>query len=88
MSVKFTPKQGRIMVKPDLPPAEVGGILIPEQSKEKPASGVIVALCESLSGYEIGSKILFARGAGFPFQLEGTEYFLVKETDVLGDYGI
>ncbi len=70
-----------------------GGIIIPDNSKEKPAQGEIVAVG---SGYrntdgsttalevKIGDKILFEKYGHSDVKHEGNEYLIMKESSILG----
>ena len=70
-----------------------GGLIIPESAKEKPAEGVIVAAGEGArkdSGELIamsvseGDKILFGKWSGTEVKIDGKEYSIMKESDIMG----
>jgi chaperonin GroES len=70
-----------------------GGLIIPDNAKEKPAEGKIVAVGEGArkdSGELIpmsvkkGDKILFGKWSGTEITLEGEELLIMKESDILG----
>lgn len=70
-----------------------GGIIIPDSAKEKPSRGKIVAIgngARDESGkvvpldVKIGQIILFAKYGGTEINLNGVEYLIIKERDILG----
>jgi chaperonin GroES len=70
-----------------------GGIIIPDSAKEKPAEGEVVAVGKgktSEDGKKIaldikeGDRILFGKYAGTEVKIEGEEYLIMREDDVLG----
>jgi chaperonin GroES len=70
-----------------------GGLIIPDTAKEKPAAGEVVATGEGArkdSGELIapavkaGDRILFGKWSGTEVTLDGTEYLIMKESDILG----
>lgn len=70
-----------------------GGIIIPDTAKEKPAQGCIIAVGQGRVGddgkirpldVKKGDKVLFGRYAGTEIKIEGTEYLMMREEDILG----
>lgn len=70
-----------------------GGLFIPETAKEKPQKGEIVATGKGritedgkVLPLEVkaGDKVLFSKYAGTEIKLDGTDYLMMKEEDVLG----
>lgn len=70
-----------------------GGIYIPETAKEKPQKGEVIAVGAgklSEDGKHIplevksGDKVLFSKYSGTELKLEGKEYLMIREDDVLG----
>ena len=70
-----------------------GGIIIPDTAKEKPQKGEVVAtgngrMTEEGNAIPLeiksGDKILFGKYAGTELKLEGDEYLMMREEDVLG----
>ena len=70
-----------------------GGLIIPDSAKEKPAEGMIVAAGEGArkdSGELIamsvseGDKILFGKWSGTEVKIDGKEYSIMKESDIMG----
>lgn len=94
MTVKLSPLADRVLIKPT-PKEDVskGGIILPDTAKEKPQEGQIVAvgpgrLTEDgkriAMEVKVGEKVLFAKYAGTEIKLDGEEYLIVRESDVLG----
>ena len=71
-----------------------GGIIIPDNAKEKPSRGKVVAVGDGIfeNGQRIpltvkvGDTVLFAKWASSAneVKIDGTDYVLIKETDILG----
>ena len=90
----FRPLYDRILVKrlEDKEPAR-GGIIIPDSAKEKPQKGEVVAVGKgkrlengTLVPLDVkpGNHILFAKYSGTEIKLQGQEYLILREEDVLG----
>jgi chaperonin GroES len=71
---------------------QIGGIIIPDSAKEKPQQGKVLAVGDgriSDEGKRIpldvqpGNLILFGKFSGQEIKLDGTEYLIVKEDEVL-----
>jgi chaperonin GroES len=93
VKTKIQPLQDRILVKRlDADEEKVGGIIIPDTAKEKPQEGEVVAVGPGKvtddgkrQAVEVkeGDKILFAKYAGTEVKLDGEEYLIMREDDVL-----
>jgi len=92
--MKIRPLQDRILVQ-RLPEEEKtkGGIIIPDTAKEKPAEGKVVSVGNGKLGddgkripLEIkkGDSILFGKYSGTEVTIEGKEYLIMREDDILG----
>ena len=73
-----------------------GGILLPESAKEKPKEGVIVALGDgklldsgerSTFTFKVGDNVLFTSYAGTDVKVDGDEYLIMREDDILAIIG-
>jgi chaperonin GroES len=92
--MKLRPLQDRILVQRVEEEAKTkGGIIIPDTAKEKPAEGKIIAVGNgkvSDEGKRIplelkkGDRILFGKYAGTEVKVDGEEYLIMREDDVLG----
>ena len=93
MAAKIVPLGDKILVR-RLEAEEVtkGGIVLPDTAKEKPKEGKVVALGDgrllddgTRAAFQLkkGDRILFTAYAGTEIQLEGEEYLVMGEDDVL-----
>ena len=71
----------------------VGGIIIPDSAKEKPQQGTVIAAGNGRSkddgtrtplDVKAGDRILFGKYAGQEIKLDGADYLIMKEDEVLG----
>ncbi len=94
VSVKIRPMGDRIIVKASNREAVTkSGIVLPDTAKEKPQEGEVLAVGPGKvqdSGkrvaleIEVGQRILFAKYAGTEVKLDGEEYLIMRESDVMG----
>ncbi len=92
--MKLRPLQDRILVqRVEEETTTKGGIIIPDTAKEKPAEGKVVAVGNGKIGedgkripleIQEGDRILFGKYAGTEVKVEGEEYLIMREDDVLG----
>jgi chaperonin GroES len=92
--MKVRPLQDRILVKRiEEEKTTTGGIIIPDTAKEKPQEGKVVAVGKGkirddgkLQKLDVkkGDRVLFGQFAGTEVTLDGTEYVIMREDDVLG----
>ena len=89
----ITPLGDRVLVKPT-PPEEVTsfGLIIPDSAKEKPEQGVVVAVGPGKKTDEgrvipvsvkVGEKIMFNKYGFDEVKINGTEYYLISEQNIL-----
>lgn len=92
-AVNVTPLADRVVVKP-LEEAEQmrGGLYIPDTAKEKPSQGEIVAVGPGKLSDDgtrldmdvsVGDKVLYGKYSGTDVTLEGDEYLILRESDIL-----
>ena len=97
MTMNLKPLGDRVVIKPS-PKEEVtkSGLVIPDTAKEKPQEGTILAVGPGKldedgkrlpMDVKVGDKVLYAKYAGTEVKLEGEEYLIVKETDILAIVG-
>ena len=90
---KLRPLGDRVVVKPT-PREEMtkSGIVLPDTAKEKPQEGTIVAAGPGRLNDEgerepmdvkVGDKVLYAKYAGTEFKVDGDEYLIVSQKDIL-----
>ena len=92
--MKLRPLQDRILVQRVAEETTTkGGIIIPDTAKEKPAEGEVVAVGKGKIGddgkpiamdIKKGDRILFGKYSGTEVKIEGNEYLIMREDDVLG----
>lgn len=92
--MKLRPLQDRLLVqRVEEEEKTKGGIIIPDTAKEKPAEGKVVAVGKGKvdeSGKRIaleikkGDRILFGKYSGTEVKIDGVEYLIMREDDVLG----
>ena len=92
--MKIRPLNDRVLVK-RLAEEEMtkGGIIIPDSAKEKPAEGEIVAVGSGKLNdkgervavdLKVGEKVLFSKYGGTEVKIEGEDYLIMREDDILG----
>jgi chaperonin GroES len=92
--MNLRPMQDRIIVKRlEEETKTAGGILIPDTAKEKPQQGEVVAVGKGKVtedgkvlplDVKVGDKVLFGKYAGTEIKLEGQDYLIMREDDILG----
>lgn len=90
----FRPLHDRVLVKRlDAEEKTSGGIIIPDTAKEKPIEGEIMAIgagARDDSGkiiplsVEVGDRVLFGKWSGTEVKIEGNDYLVMKESDIVG----
>ena len=95
--MKFRPLHDRVVVKRlDGEEKTKGGIIIPDNAKEKPQEGEVVAVGpggRDDSGklipidIKVGDKVLFGKWSGTEVKLDGKELLIMKESDIMGVVG-
>ncbi len=96
-TTKIRPLQDRILVKRLTNEEKTkGGIIIPDSAKEKPQEGEVIAvgngkILENGQKHPLdvkaGDRILFSKYAGSEIKIDGEEYTIMREDDVLGIIG-
>jgi chaperonin GroES len=92
--MRFRPLHDRVVVRRvESEERTAGGIIIPDTAKEKPQEGEVVAVgpgARDESGklvaldVKAGDRILFGKWSGTEVKLDGEEYLIMKESDVMG----
>jgi chaperonin GroES len=92
--MKFRPLHDRVVVRRlEGEEKSKGGIIIPDTAKEKPQEGEVIAVgpgARDEAGKLIpldvkaGDQILFGKWSGTEVKIDGTEYLIMKESDVMG----
>ena len=92
--MKFRPLHDRVVVRRvEEDTKTAGGIIIPDTVKEKPMQGEIIAVgpgARDESGKLVpldvkkGDKVLFGKWSGTEVKIDGVEYLIMKESDIMG----
>ncbi|MFZ1883654.1 MAG: co-chaperone GroES [Rhodoplanes sp.] len=90
----FRPLHDRVVVKRiEAEEKTVGGIIIPDTAKEKPQQGEVISVGpggRDESGklipldVQVGDRVLFGKWSGTEVKLDGVEYLIMKESDIMG----
>ena len=94
MATSIRPLRDRIIVRRiEEQEQQRGGIYIPDTAKEKPQEGEVIAvgngrILDNGSKVELdvkaGDRVLFGKYAGTEIKLDGDEYLILREDDILG----
>ena len=96
--MNFKPLHDRVLIERTEQESKTsGGIIIPDAAKEKPSEGVVVAVGDgsrcSKTGeicplqLKVGDKVLFGKWSGTEVKIDGNDYIIMKESDVMGIFG-
>ncbi len=92
--MKFKPLHDRVLIKRVEQESKTsGGIIIPDNAKEKPAEGLVLAVgsgARDESGkvtpldVKVNDKVLFGKWSGTEVKLDGEDLIVLKESDIFG----
>ncbi len=92
--MKFRPLHDRVVIKRlESDTKTKGGIIIPDTAKEKPQEGEVIAVgpgARDESGklhaldVKAGDRVLFGKWSGTEVKIDGEDYLIMKESDVMG----
>ena len=92
--MKFRPLHDRVLIKVlDSEEKTSGGIIIPDTAKEKPQEGEVVAVGPGARDdngkiasmdVKVGDLVLFGKWSGTEVKIDGKEYSIMKESDIMG----
>lgn len=92
--MKIRPLNDRVLVqRMEEETKTKGGIIIPDTAKEKPAEGKVIAVGNGRLGddgkrialeVKKGDRVLFSKYGGTEVKVEGEEYLIMREDDILG----
>jgi chaperonin GroES len=95
--MKIRPLHDRVIVKRlEEERKSAGGILIPDNAAEKPDQGEVIAIGTGkiledgknrALDVKVGDRILFGKYSGTSVKIEGTEYLVMREEDIMGVIG-
>ena len=91
--MKLNPLDDRVVIEPmEAEEVTAGGIVLPDAAKEKPQRGTVVAVGPGRlldSGdrcpvaVEVGDEVLYGKYGGTDIEVDGTEYKILRESDIL-----
>ena len=92
--MKFRPLHDRVVVRRvDSETKTAGGIIIPDTAAEKPQQGEIIAVgpgardeTGKITALDVkkGDKVLFGKWSGTEVKIDGVEFLIMKESDIMG----
>ena len=92
--MNFRPLHDRVLVQPlDGEEKTAGGIIIPDTAKEKPSEGKVIAVGPGTKTEDgkilpmevkVGDLVLFGKWSGTEVKIDGVEYSIMKESDIMG----
>jgi chaperonin GroES len=92
--MKFRPLHDRVVVtRIEAEGKSAGGIIIPDTAKEKPSEGEVIAVgpggrdeAGKLIPIDLktGDRVLFGKWSGTEVKIDGIEYLIMKESDIMG----
>ena len=84
MSTPITPLADRIVaVREEAKTQTASGIYLPDSSKEKPVMAQVKAIGADVKHVKVGDKIIYKEYSTTELKIDGTEYLIVKEEDIL-----
>ena len=88
MSVNIRPLADRVLIQPAAAEeTTASGIIIPDTAQEKPQRGTVVAVgpgkVDEPTTVKVGDSVLYGKYSGTDLQLEGNDYMIMRESDIL-----
>ena len=88
MGLNIQPLADRVLVEPAAAETTTAsGIIIPDNAKEKPQKGTVIAVgpgtSENPITVKIGDQVLYGKYSGTELNHEGTDYLMMKESDLM-----
>ena len=88
MALKIQPLSDRVVLEPQAAETKTAsGLFIPDSAKEKPQQGKIVAVGSGKKDHEmtvkVGNTVLYGKYAGTELKLDGKDYLIMREDDIL-----
>ncbi|MBA5793358.1 co-chaperone GroES [Flavobacterium sp. xlx-214] len=88
MALNIKPLADRVIIEPAAAETQTAsGIIIPDTAKEKPQKGTVVAVGNGRKDepmtVQVGDSVLYGKYAGTDLKLEGKDYLIMREEDIL-----
>ena len=88
MALNIKPLADRVLIEPVAAETKTAsGIIIPDNAKEKPQKGNVVAIGNGTKDepltVKVGDSVLYGKYAGTELKLEGKDYLIMRESDIL-----
>ncbi|MFD0835249.1 co-chaperone GroES [Mariniflexile aquimaris] len=88
MALNIKPLADRVLIEPAAAETKTAsGIIIPDNAKEKPQKGTVVAAGKGTKDepitVKIGDTVLYGKYAGTELKLDGKDYLIMRESDIL-----
>ncbi|MEY8848108.1 co-chaperone GroES [Psychroserpens sp. XS_ASV72] len=88
MSLNIQPLADRVLIEPvEAETKTASGIIIPDNAKEKPQKGKVVAVGKGTKDEPMtvkkGDMVLYGKYSGTELKLEGKDYLMMRESDIL-----
>jgi len=88
MALKIKPLSDRVLIEPAAAETKTAsGLYIPETAKEKPQKGKVVAVGKGTKKHDmtvkVGDEVLYGKYSGTELKLEGKDYIIMREDDIL-----
>jgi chaperonin GroES len=88
MGLNIKPLADRVLIEPSQAETKTAsGIIIPDNAKEKPQKGTVIALGKGTKDepmtVKVGDAVLYGKYAGTELKLEGKDYLIMRESDIL-----
>jgi len=94
MAAKFRPLSDRVLVEPLAAETKTaGGVIIPDTAQEKPQEGKVISTGPGARGEDgkiakldvkKGDRILYGKWSGTEVKIDGKDYLIMKESDIMG----
>jgi chaperonin GroES len=86
--MNFQPLGNRVLVKRvEEATTTMSGIIIPDNAKEKPSQGEVVATSKEVEVLKDGDKVLFGKYSGNEVSFQGEKYIVLEVEDIFGIIG-
>jgi chaperonin GroES len=85
--INIKPLADRVLVEPlAAETTTASGLIIPDSAKEKPSKGTVIAIGNGTKDeamtVKVGDTVLYGKYAGTELKLEGTDYLIMRESDI------